>query len=124
MQRVTALLIAAVCLLLAGSAGGSVFALSTVNINMYPDFNVAASTDTGCTALTAAVSSSTGALDSSSPTVTLGEFIDQEDTSYNSGASGASFCSFDYTGSTFTLTSVAATLFLVESGPPTDSWPI
>jgi hypothetical protein len=123
MQRVTALLIAAVCFLLAGSAGGSVFALSTVT--MYPDFNVAPSSDTGCTALTTGVSSSTGGLDSSAPPGPMtGNEIDQEDTSYNAGAGGASFCSYDYTGTSFSLTSATATLFLAETGPNTDSWPV
>jgi hypothetical protein len=122
MNKATGLLLGSICLLLMGSMSATVLASPTVN--MYPNFNAAPSSDTGCAALTSAVSSSTGALDASVPTPYAYSAIDQEDTSYTSGASGASFCSYDYTGTTMTLTSVSATLFLMETGPSTDSWPV
>ncbi len=122
MKRPTVLLVLAIFSLLAGSVGANVFALTSVN--MYPDFSVAPSSDTGCAALTSAVSSFTGNLDAGVPTTGAYHEIDQEDTSYTSGASGASFCSYQYTGTTITLSSASATLFLMESGPSSDNWPV
>jgi len=123
MRKVTAVSTGALFILFAGSMLASVAAVST-NVNLYPDFSVTPSSDAGCSALTSTVSSQTGGLDSSTPATTGSGAIDQEDTNYNTNEGGASFCSYHYAGSSMSLTSASATLFLISSDPTTtDTWP-
>jgi hypothetical protein len=111
-------------LLIAAPLVHVVSAQSDPTVNMYPDFSVAPSTDTGCVGLTSTVSSQTGGLNSSAPVTSGSGYIDQEDTSYNTNEGGASFCSYDYSGSSFTITSASATLNLTTSGSTSDIWPV
>lgn len=124
MSSTKALFLGALCLLLFffRSAGPATAIAPTAN--MWPDFSTSPSSDAGCASLTSAVSDSTGGLLSAPPASSSFAYIDQEDTSYTSGDSGASFCSYQFTGSAITVTSATATLFLMEGGPGTDSWPV
>lgn len=122
MNKMTVLSIGAFFILFAGSMMVSSFAVDPT-VNLYPDFSASPSTDTGCVALTSTVSHETGGLSSSSPATGGSGYIDQEDTSYSTNQGGASFCSYQFTGSTLSLTSASATLYLYTSGSTTDVWP-
>ena len=88
------------------------------SLTFYPDFSNYPDDNTGCNALSSYTYYPPGALIGSAPTRSTNLPIDPE---YSDGY-GASFCSFNYTGTTYSVSIAQASLYLFTGDSGTPSW--